>query len=885
MTGLDLEPFLRLLQADVGAWTTLGVIALLLALIVWTGWGSRRVLRKCLVLSVLAHVGLVFSSGEELSKLITPGMPDGRTIDEPGIRDIRVTMPPLAAGGGARDLETSGTGPNGRGGGLAADRDLAALALRATIDPEGRGAARPNVPLEQLPQPEPLALDRIEGPELAEVALAPEPSLPTDLIEGDREFEPAPESNPIVEPSAIDPTDVTAVIREDRPEDRTAEVPLPDPDRLASRPGRRDEPIGLRPSPRSELLPSLPDLDLPDPILGSIPERLDDRFESSPMAPGPAAETTPEATDVAEARPRARPDARTSLPRSELPGASDRGAFRPVPGPGAAADRPSRGARISPEPAPLPHRDRPESEPFPLPVVEARTGNVEGVAPEVETPSEADPEAVDGPDRRPVARRTEDAPLELPEADLRVAARPAPDRVPARAAERSAPVAALDLDRPVPRTLPDLPGMQGAVERRTLEDVPEVYRPRLDPNRPELARRAGASAASEEAVELALDWLARHQDADGRWNAGTARYRDGSPASGDTSFASHCPPGDICHGECFYWEADTAVTGLALLAFLGSGYTHLDGKYAPVVGRGIDFLLTIQKADGDLRGPSRAVGMYCHTMASLALSEAYALSGDPKLKAPVERAVAFLVDSQYPGLMGWRYLPRGEIRRTPAEGGRGWDYEPHPPVGDTSVLGWVVMVLKSASEVGIEVPSTAVQSARNWLQRVADGDAEGLARYQPSRPADPVMSAEAWVCRQFLGFGGPGAASTEAAAYLLQHPPSADAFNSYYWYYATLAMYQGGGPAWDRWNPLVRDTLVSLQHREGHKAGSWDPDPTRYGTHGGRVYATALAAMTLEVYYRYLRLYVSEAGVAGGSPLAPRPSGSGDDALRRAGSQ
>ncbi|MEW4571229.1 hypothetical protein AB1L88_25435 [Tautonia sp. JC769] len=883
MTGLDLEPFLRLLQADVGAWTTLGVMVLLLGLIVWTGWGSRRVLRKCLVLSVLAHVGLVFSSSEELSKLIGPGVPDGQLGDEPGIRAIRVTSTPLSAGGRAKDLEPPGSEGNGRGGGLAVDQDLVAMALRGAIEPEGRGAARPDVSPGQLPQPQ--ALDRIEGPGLADAAPAPEPALPSDPMDGDRAFEPEPEALSLVEPAAIDPADVAAVIRDDRPEGRPAGLPLPDPKRLASRPGRRDEPTGLRPSPRAELPPpSLPDLDLPDPVLGSLPDRRVDPFDSSPIAPRPSAESAPEGSDVAEARPRAGSDARPLPPDPEFPEAPDRGAFRPAPGPRATVDLPPpRASRLAPEEVPLPDRGLPGSGPPPLPVVEARPGDGERMAPEIETPSEADPEAVAGPDRRPVARRAEDAPLDVPEADLRVAARPAPDREAARVAERSAPVAALDLDRLVPRTLPDLPGIPGAVERRTLEDVPEVYRPRLDPNRSELARRAGASAASEEAVELALDWLARHQDADGRWNAGTARYRDGSPASGDAGFTTHCPPGDICHGECFYWEADTAVTGLALLAFLGSGYTHLDGKYAPAVGRGIDFLLTIQKADGDLRGPSRAVGMYCHTMASLALSEAYALSGDPKLKAPVDRAVAFLVDSQYPGLMGWRYLPRGEIRRTPAEGGRGWDYEPHPPVGDTSVLGWVVMVLKSASEVGIEVPSTAAQSARNWLQRVADGDAEGLARYQPSRPADPVMSAEAWVCRQFLGFGGPGAASTEAASYLLQHPPSADTFNSYYWYYATLAMYQAGGPAWDRWNPLVRDTLVDLQHREGHKAGSWDPDPTRYGTHGGRVYTTALAAMTLEVYYRYLRLYVSDAGVAGGSPLAPRASGSGDDALRRAG--
>ena len=84
----------------------------------------------------------------------------------------------------------------------------------------------------------------------------------------------------------------------------------------------------------------------------------------------------------------------------------------------------------------------------------------------------------------------------------------------------------------------------------------------------------------------------------------------------------HCPAGETCAGECAYWEADTALTGLALLTYLGAGYTHNDGRYSEVVGNGLDFLLAQQKPDGDLRGGSQVVGMYCHAMATLALCEA-----------------------------------------------------------------------------------------------------------------------------------------------------------------------------------------------------------------------------------------------------------------------
>ncbi len=391
---------------------------------------------------------------------------------------------------------------------------------------------------------------------------------------------------------------------------------------------------------------------------------------------------------------------------------------------------------------------------------------------------------------------------------------------------------------------------------RTLADIPKFYQPRLDPDRSTRAQRIGASAASELAVERALDWLTRHQDDDGRWDGGIARYDDRTPVKGDDDFTVHCPAGETCFGECAYWEADTALTGLALLTYLGAGYTHTDGRYADAVGKGLDFLIGQQKPDGDLRGRSQVVGMYCHAMATLAMCEAYALTGDDHLHDPVERAVAFLVRARAQDQMAWRYAPGA-------------------PVGDTSILGWVVMSLKSAKEVGIPIPgeSSVRRGTLLWLDKVATGQDKGLARYQPWEPVTATMTAEAWVCRQFLGVGGPGAASTEAAEHLLRNESDRGPSNVYYWYYATLALYQHGGQPWSRWNAQIRDRIVGLQRTSGHQTGSWDPDGSQYGATGGRIYCTALAALTLEVYYRYLRLY-DEPKIpleAGASP--PRQAG------------
>jgi hypothetical protein len=225
-------------------------------------------------------------------------------------------------------------------------------------------------------------------------------------------------------------------------------------------------------------------------------------------------------------------------------------------------------------------------------------------------------------------------------------------------------------------------------------------------------------------------------------------------------------------------------------------------------------------------------------MATLALCEAFALTGDDELRDPAERAVAFLVRARASDEMAWRYAPGAAI-------------------GDTSILGWVVMVLKSAKEVGIPIPAEASvrQGILRWLEQVATGDAQGLARYQPGVDVTPTMTAEAWVCRQFLGTGAPGPASDEAAELLLKNDSDKGPTNVYYWYYATLALYQHGGEPWSRWNAKLRDRIVGRQCSSGHKSGSWDPDGSIYGKKGGRIYATALAALSLEVYYRYLRLY------------------------------
>ncbi len=284
-------------------------------------------------------------------------------------------------------------------------------------------------------------------------------------------------------------------------------------------------------------------------------------------------------------------------------------------------------------------------------------------------------------------------------------------------------------------------------------------------------------------------------------------------------------------------NADTGITGLALLAFLGAGQTHQVGPYTENVNRGLEFLRQRQRADGSLQGNAQLFAQtYCHSMATFSMAEAYALSRDPRLLPVVEAAVGYSLAAQHPIDGGWRYRP-GDL-------------------GDTSQLGWQLMALQSADLGGIDIPPSTWTRIDRFLRRVQRGSAGGLAAYRPEGPASRTMTAEALFCRGLLqtsGFAGFGqAASWEAIESITHSLPSMQQRNLYFWYYATIALHQNqhasgeAAEAWDRWNHALTRTLLATQQEDG----SWSSD-TVWGGYGGRVYTTALSAMCLEVYYRY----------------------------------
>ena len=226
--------------------------------------------------------------------------------------------------------------------------------------------------------------------------------------------------------------------------------------------------------------------------------------------------------------------------------------------------------------------------------------------------------------------------------------------------------------------------------------------------------------------------------------------------------------------------------------------------------------------------------MYCHGIATLALSEAYIMTRDEPLRATLERAVHYTVVTQHSVTGGWRYQPGDQ--------------------GDMSQFGWQLMALVGARSAGIAIPDQAWQGAHRWLQRVSLGNHGGLACYTTDRRVPShSMTAEALACRFFLQGGADRATVDEAANFISREGLGPGSLNLYYCYYATMALYQVQDHRWVAWNRALTARLLETQQTRGRLAGSWNPD-TVWGHTGGRVYSTALACLCLETYYRFLPL-------------------------------
>jgi hypothetical protein len=177
------------------------------------------------------------------------------------------------------------------------------------------------------------------------------------------------------------------------------------------------------------------------------------------------------------------------------------------------------------------------------------------------------------------------------------------------------------------------------------------------------------------------------------------------------------------------------------------------------------------------------------------------------------------------------------------------------------------MALKSSKVAGLHVNPAAFEGAMKFLDKQERKDppgAEGIDpgygppkeyAYDDTNGPIPRRSSIGLLCRQFMGVKKEELQSSVELFVKkggVPSPRTSDA-DLYYWYYGTLCVFQQGGDIWKKWNEGLQSALVPTQCKNGDDAGSWTPVGD-YSERWSRVGQTALSALCLEVYYRYLQI-------------------------------
>jgi hypothetical protein len=311
---------------------------------------------------------------------------------------------------------------------------------------------------------------------------------------------------------------------------------------------------------------------------------------------------------------------------------------------------------------------------------------------------------------------------------------------------------------------------------------------------PKDAEKVKLDEPTRKAVDNALAYLKSKQDKDGAWG-------------------------------------NTAITSFALLAFMSNGHAPNQGLYGPEVAKGIRYLVSIARDDGYLVGP-RGGNMYCHGMATLALTQAYGMTSDEDLKPVLKKAVDLIIKTQN------------------FEGG--WRYEPSPTAADISVTIMQVMALRGAKDSGLHVPDDTFKKALKYIDKCHDPRSGGY-KYQPNSGGAGYARTAAGVCLLLLSGEYDAADLDDAVKYLVKEADD----RQHYWYghyYAAHALHVYGGKSdandkiWKEYYSRMKAKLLATQK----PSGEWLEQMER---HNGAAYQTSIAVLILSVPTHYLPIY------------------------------
>ena len=298
-------------------------------------------------------------------------------------------------------------------------------------------------------------------------------------------------------------------------------------------------------------------------------------------------------------------------------------------------------------------------------------------------------------------------------------------------------------------------------------------------------------------AQQAVAWLCQTQEADGSWSS--AKW------GGDKHF-------------------EVALTGLSLM-------TLLDGAAGskPASDKAIAYLIQCQQPDGRF-GDLFSGAPYNQGIATLALAKAYETGKSDVLRQALDRAVAAILACQYAD-GGWGY--RNEAR----------------PVSNLSITLWQIEALRLASVHGWPQVKPQMERGLRWMAGVAADD--GSFGYQKSgdTPGGTSQTLTAMGAMSLLDPVHDGLVSPvrrlaiKAQMQRLAATPGPD-MDYYRRYFLAAALRKMDEAPAHKGLATLRHDLMAQQVTKGSEAGSWKADD-RWGSSGGRIYATAMASLSL----------------------------------------
>jgi len=312
----------------------------------------------------------------------------------------------------------------------------------------------------------------------------------------------------------------------------------------------------------------------------------------------------------------------------------------------------------------------------------------------------------------------------------------------------------------------------------------------------------------------AAAWLCQTQEPDGSWSA--AKW------GGDSHF-------------------EVALTGLSLMTLLEDSGPSRDCDLS--IDKAVAYLIRSQQENGQF-GELFASAPYNQGIATLALGKAFRGMGAPPMshgqdaRATKHEALRLALDRAIAAICARQYR----------DGGWGYSNEARP-ASNLSITLWQIEALRLAAAQGWPQARPVVERGLRWMAGVAADDGSFGYRTSGDTPGGASQTLTAMGAMSLLDPAHIGLVSPDRRVAIksqmqrLASTPGPD-LDYYRRYFLAAALKKMDEEPAHRGLAAIRQELVTRQVRRGGEAGSWKADD-RWGSSGGRIYATALASLSL----------------------------------------